>query len=51
MPVGTLCGYALQGTQMDNLLNLEHLIGLDTEQAKRWTYADRFLPHSVFCEA
>jgi hypothetical protein len=34
---------------MDNLLNLE-LIGLDTEQAKRWTYADRYLPQSVFAK-
>jgi hypothetical protein len=49
VPVGTLCGYALQGHAMDNLLNLE-LIGLDTEQAKRWTYADRYLPHSVFAK-
>jgi hypothetical protein len=32
VPLGTLCGYALDGTQMDNLLNLERL-ALSVEQA------------------
>ncbi len=30
----TLCGYALEGTQMDNLLSVERLCVLDAEQAK-----------------
>ena len=31
-----------EGTRMDNLLNLEHLIVLGAEQAKSWTNADRY---------
>jgi hypothetical protein len=31
--LGTPCGYALEGTQMDNQLNLEQPVVLDAEQA------------------